>query len=221
MSPLLAAVAAGAVAGLASSLHCGVMCGPVAVHACRGANRSGPLAYQLGRSLGYAGAGAAVGAAGALLGELGPGPWGGAALSWLLGLGLAMSAHRLWRRREESAPLVQLGTRPSGRAASLRSFGIGTATTFLPCGALAGALLLAAGSGAPWLGAATMLAFATVTGFALVGAGFFARYALRRTTTRRALAVALALGAIVLLIRPLDALRGEPTVCHGAATAER
>lgn len=196
------------------------MCGPVAAYACRGAARPGPFGYQIGRTLGYGAAGAGVGAAGALLGDLGPGPWGGAALSWLLGLGLAMSAHRLWRRRDE-ASLVSLRSKESAQASTLRAFGIGAATTLLPCGALAAALLLAAGSGTPTLGAVTMVTFATVTGFALVGAGLFARHALKHPAARKLLAVGLALGAIVLMLRPLDALRGDPTVCHGAATAER
>jgi hypothetical protein len=162
---------------------------------------------------------------------------GSALLSWSLALGLGLAAFRLWRRPDQ--PLVPL--RAKGDAASestgskaLRALGrhpffVGLGTAILPCGALAAAVLIAASTGAPALGALSMLAFAMVSGVGLVGAAWlFERFSRRpRPATSRILAVALALGALMFVIRPVHALRhGDPAAaCHapsheGSAPAE-
>jgi hypothetical protein len=70
-----------------------------------------------------------------------------------------------------------------------------------------------------------MLAFSIVSGVGLAGAAWlFERFSRRpRPATSRVLAVVLALGAILFVIRPVHALRhdGEPG-CHdaGATAAE-
>ena len=65
-----------------------------------------------------------------------------------------------------------------------------------------------------------MLAFSVVSGVGLVGAAWlFERFSRRpRPATSRVLAVVLALGAIMFVIRPVHALRheGEPG-CHEPA----
>ncbi|MBX3247243.1 MAG: sulfite exporter TauE/SafE family protein [Myxococcales bacterium] len=218
---ITSAIVAGGVAGLASLPHCAAMCGPVAAFAGRDGRTTG--LYLSGRFASYATTGALAGGFGGLAVGWLEAPLAQALLSWVLGLGLALTAWRLWRPTRGG--LVQLRTKPSapaGGRASLRATGLGLLTGVLPCGALAAALLLAAGSGDAASGALTMLAFALASAPALFGAGTLAAW-LRRSglTTRRVLAVALALGAVVLMLRPIDALRGEPTQCHGAQQGSR
>jgi hypothetical protein len=70
------------------------------------------------------------------------------------------------------------------------------------------------------LGSASMLAFAVVSGVGLAAATFlFERLAHRpRPVTSRVLAVALALGSILFVIRPVHALRtGDTASCHAPA----
>jgi len=97
---------------------------------------------------------------------------------------------------------------------------VGVGTALLPCGALAAAALIAASSGSAMLGSASMLAFAIVSGVGLAGATFlFERLAHRpRPVTSRVLAVALAFGSILFVIRPVHALRtGDTASCHAPA----
>jgi sulfite exporter TauE/SafE len=221
------AVIAGAAAGLASVPHCTAMCGPLAAYACSGRpGASGQGRYQLGRFISYSILGAIAGAVGGATATSLPGAWGGALLSWSLALGLGLAAFRLWRRPE--SPLVTLRAKNEAAAESrgtrvLQALGrhpffVGLGTALLPCGALAAAVLIAASTGGVLAGSATMLAFAVVSGVGLVGAAWvFERFTRRpRPTTSRALAVVLALGAILFVIRPVHALRhGEAH--HGPA----
>jgi len=215
------ALIAGAAAGVASIPHCTAMCGPLAAYACSGSpGSSGQARYQLGRFISYSLLGAVVGAIGGATAVSLPGAWGSALLSWSLALGLGLAAYRLWRRPKES--LVTLRTKPTapteakGRgfvaALSRHPFFIGLATALLPCGALATAALIAASTGTALLGALSMLAFSVVSGVGLVGASWlFDRFARRpKPSTARGLAVVLALGAIIFVIRPVHAFQ------HGA-----
>ncbi|MCA9614280.1 MAG: sulfite exporter TauE/SafE family protein [Myxococcales bacterium] len=211
---ILGAVVAGAAAGLASLPHCAGMCGPLAAFAGRDRRSSG--LYLAGRFVSYVSLGALAGAFGSTVVGWMERPIAQAMLSWTLGLGLALTAWRLWRGgASRPAKLVTLRTKDEARRAAWRAPLLGAMTGFLPCGALAAALLLAAGSGDALSGGATLFAFATASAPALLGAGVAASY-LRRAgeTPRKLLSVALALGAILLLLRPVDALRGEPTECH-------
>jgi len=210
---VLGALSAAALAGLASIPHCAGMCGPLAAFACRS---GGVPRYQLGRLVGYSAAGALAGGLGATAASMLAAPIAQALLSWTLAAGLAWAAYRLWRSAPSKQPqLVQLQTKKRRVEPAF----VGFATTFLPCGALAAALLIAAGSGSIVGGALSMLAFAGTSMFGLLGASLLA--AKLRTLglgPRRMLAVALALGAIVLVLRPIDALRGEPAQCHTVAS---
>ena len=223
------AVIAGAAAGLASVPHCTAMCGPLAAYACSGRpGASGQARYQVGRFISYSTLGIIAGAIGEVTSVSLPGAWGRALLSWSLALGLALAAFRLWRRPDQ--PLVPLRTKrenPSGSRASRaigalgrHPFFVGLGTALLPCGALAAAVLIAASTGSPLLGSLSMLAFAVVSGVGLVGATWaFERFARRpRPATARVLAVVLALGSIMFVIRPVHALRtGDTTSCHAPA----
>ena len=220
------AVIAGAAAGLASVPHCTAMCGPLAAYACSGRpGASGQGRYQLGRFISYSVLGAAAGAVGGAAAIGLPGAWGSALLSWSLALGLGLAAFRLWRRPEQ--PLVSLRTKeetqPESRGSrALQALGrhpffVGLGTALLPCGALAAAVLIAASTGTAWLGSLSMLAFAVVSGVGLVGAAWlFERFSRRpRPATARVLAIVLALGSIMFVIRPVHALRhGEAAQCH-------
>lgn len=220
------ALIAGAAAGLASIPHCTAMCGPLAAYACSGRpGVSGQGRYQLGRFISYSVLGGVAGAVGGATAMSLPGAWGGALLSWSLALGLGLAAFRLWRR--PSQPLVTLRAKPDDTTESKASrvlhalgrhpFFVGVATALLPCGALAAAVLIAASTGAPLLGALSMLAFAVISGVGLVGATWlFERFSRRpRPVTSRVLAVALALGSILFVIRPVHALRHDDgTGCH-------
>lgn len=223
------AIVAGAAAGLASVPHCTAMCGPLAAYACSGApGASGQTRYQLGRFISYSTLGGLAGAVGGATAVNLPGAWGGALLSWSLAIGLGLAAFRLWKKPEQ--PLVSLRTKERPVADSTGSgalqalgrhpFFVGVGTALLPCGALAAAVLIAASTGDALLGSLSMLAFSVVSGVGLVGAAWlFERFSRRpRPTTSRLLAVVLALGAILFVIRPVHALRheGDPG-CHAPA----
>lgn len=184
--------------GMASSLHCIGMCGPLAAGACstpsaraavEGSERpsasaapperaSGARAaeYLGGRLVGYAAAGAL---AGALAQPLAVGAAGGyvrLAAGVVVGLALARTAIR-WLRPLEHSRLVTLGRRRGTTdrvlAAALRfiprrGWGLGVVTAFFPCGALLGGLLAAAASGSPATGAAMMAVFALASSPALL-----------------------------------------------------
>jgi hypothetical protein len=189
---------------------------------------SGQGRYQLGRFLSYSVLGAIAGTIGGATAVGLPQAWGGALLSWSLALGLGLAALRLWRRPNQ--PLVTLRTKDGGKKPSLVSralgglgrhpFFVGLGTALLPCGALAAAVLIAASSGSALLGSVSMLAFAAVSGVGLMGTTFlFERFARRpRPVTSRVLAVTLALGSILFVIRPVHALRtGDTAACHAPA----
>jgi sulfite exporter TauE/SafE len=222
------AVIAGAAAGLASVPHCAAMCGPLAAYACSGrpgAGASGQARYQVGRFLSYSVLGGIAGTVGGATAMNLPSAWGSAFLSWSLALGLGLAALRLWRR--PSQPLVTLRTKKDAAPESVASralgalgrhaFLVGLGTALLPCGALAAAVLIAASTGSTAFGALSMLSFAVVSSIGLIGATLaFERLARRPgPTTSRLLAVVLALGSILFVIRPVHALRhGDTASCH-------
>jgi sulfite exporter TauE/SafE len=172
-----AVLTAALAAGLLGSLHCTVMCGPVAVAGCRRDGRTSARAiagYLGGRFASYAAFGAAFG----LLGEhalcvLPLGTVQAIALSLLA----AFALHRGVRLLVPARPRPVAIRRPtafarlSARVAAVwprRGLALGLATGFLPCGMLLPAWALAAGSGSAPAGALTMIAFAAATAPALV-----------------------------------------------------
>jgi len=217
------AIATAAAAGLASTAHCAVMCGPLAAFAGRDAR--GAAQYHGARLAGYATVGAIAGATGGLVSDAAPGRWTAAALSWSLALALGLAAWSLWTSGREPRPrLVKLGARR--RPWTERLFArlpkhpgvVGALTALLPCGALYTGLLIATGSGGALGGALSMTVFAATSALGL-GAFSIAAVHLRRRRPAwlgRAFAVALALGAVVLVVRPIDALRAPDASpsCH-------
>jgi len=215
------ALIAGAAAGLASVPHCTAMCGPLAAYACSGSRGAGAHArYQIGRFISYTAVGALVGTLGGAAAVSLPGEWGRALLSWSLAVGLGLAALRLWRR-PAPAPSALVALRKKDERANTTGgwvealgrhpFLVGLGTAFLPCGALAAAVLIAASTGTALLGALSMLAFSVVSGVGLIAASWlFDRLARRPgSASQRTLAVVLGLGAIIFVLRPVHALQHD------------
>lgn len=219
----LAGAAAALVAGATGSLHCALMCGPLA---CAGlpadpkARRRAMWAWQLGRVLAYACVGLALGwsgrqVAGQLAVSVQP------ALPWVMALGLVAVAFELGKH---IAPLpgvahlaraaVRLGSHvsPVGRSALM-----GAATPFLPCGLLYGIFLAAIAAGTGVGGALVMGGFALGGVPALMGAqaGVGARWGARWPRVAVALRRGVPLvAALTLIWRALNATSGAPPACH-------
>ncbi|MEM1414801.1 MAG: sulfite exporter TauE/SafE family protein [Myxococcota bacterium] len=220
---LLASAMAGAGAGLISAPHCALMCGGYAGFALRGAGAGGTLRYALGRALAYALLGALAGragafAAGALFGTT------GMLLSVGLALAMLLTAWSLRPRAQKPETLVPLRCcRPPRRserfvaALPREPLLYGVLNGLLPCGALAGALILAATTAAPLAGAVAMMSFAVASLPGLLAAAWLLRRTTRRQRNARpALAVGLVFGALVLLARPVAVLVGEDPACCDA-----
>ena len=212
---MLGVVLAGGMAGLASAPHCAGMCGPIAAATCTDANKG--ARYGLGRFVSYAFTGSVAGGTGQALLSLLELPIARGVASLLLGVGLALSAWRLYQPGSlpRAPTLVALGRKVD---LSSRPASIGLLTGFLPCGALIAGLTLSAASGSMFVGGLTMLAFALGSSLGLIGAGWLASR-LRREGARKALALVLALGAIVCVLRGVDAFRADPASCHVEAAA--
>jgi sulfite exporter TauE/SafE len=196
-----------------ASVHCRVMCGPVAmmVHARGGSAAS--LRYLAGRVLSYALLGFVAGSASHALTALPGALWVEAALSWALALALLVNAVRLTRGRR-SQGLVQLGVAPRRQSLHARLLArladdpwlLGLGTALLPCGALFAAIMAAAALGDAWLGALALATFAALTGLSLAGVGQLARL-VSRPRARWLVPAALLLGAAIMIWRPIPALR--------------
>jgi sulfite exporter TauE/SafE len=162
-------VAAGAssalAAGLTGSLHCGLMCGPLACAAVSSGARPAPslvAAWHAGRTAAYALVGLLLGLAGqgvsrALAFSVQPYlPWVMAAGLVITGLDLARHVRPLPGVGRVSGWLATVGRSlpPVGRSAAL-----GAATPFLPCGLLYGIFLAALATNSALGGALVLGAF--------------------------------------------------------------
>jgi sulfite exporter TauE/SafE len=177
-SPTAVAGAAGAlVVGLTGSVHCLLMCGPLACAALPGVagpeRRRAVVAYQAGRLLSYA-------LVGGLLGALGGGVMGVLAVSarpylpWVMAAALVASALELGKRLPPLPGLARLsvgvGRRVARFAPAARSGAMGAVTPLLPCGLLYGLYAGALATGSFLEGALLMGAFALGGLPALLGA---------------------------------------------------
>ncbi|MEO5694537.1 MAG: sulfite exporter TauE/SafE family protein [Usitatibacter sp.] len=201
-------------AGILGGVHCIGMCGGIVgslAAASRGSAVARHLAFNAGRITSYGVAGAAMGAAGALLAMAGPLHVAQVALfvvanGLMLGLGLYIAGWgravvkleglgaTLWRRIE-----------PARRAmypvdSTAKALGAGAAWGWVPCGLVYGMLPLAAASGGPVQGALVMVAFGLGTLPHLLLAGFAAQRVLalrKRPWVRRAAGLLIVALAIV------------------------
>lgn len=193
MSPVDAGVAFAL--GLASSLHCVQMCGPIVVSYSVALESltakiskpvatsalSNHLAYNTGRILTYSALGAIVGFAGHAMGLLGQVAGvshaltivAGAAMilvgAFLLGVVPVRVQHFL---RVPPGFLKRAGRLISAPGSRKRFF-LGISLGFLPCGLIYAALLKAMATGSALDGALTMLSFGAGTAVALLAVGLF------------------------------------------------
>lgn len=212
------------VAGAMGSLHCAVMCGPLAcagVSSEKASHKRSLLAWQAGRVGSYAAIGLALGAAGHLVAHqlsVSVQPY----LPWVMAAGLLATAFEVGKHLAPlpgfssiARALVRWGARvsPVTRAAAM-----GAATPFLPCGLLYGVFLAAIGAGTG-LGGAMVMGFFALGGApalasAQLGSRWGARWPRGTVVLRRAAAV---LAAVTLIWRALHAPEGAPPSCHSTS----
>ena len=198
--------------GLASSLHCSQMCGPLVIAAgAAGGGASGHFAYNAGRILTYS-------LLGMVAGEVGGGVTMMAALPGLerwvaLVSGLLLVIAGVWMlgllpRRQ----LIQIEQSPATRRllrwtaplllkpGVFNRFKLGVLLGLLPCGIVWAALVKAAGTGNAGDGGATMLGFGAGTAGALLSIGLFAAGIQRRFGRHGTRVAALAMIAAGLFV---------------------
>jgi sulfite exporter TauE/SafE len=214
---LVAAGASSAVAaGLTGSLHCGLMCGPLAW---AGVGTAGPKAslvatWHLGRTAAYA-------VVGLLLGLAGQGVARGLTFSvqpylpWVMAAGLVVTGLDLARhvRPLPGVGRIARALAQAGRAAPPwgRALALGAATPFLPCGLLYGMFLAALATNSALGGAAVLGAFSLGAVPVLVavqlGARGFDRWPTAALVLRRAVPL---VAAAVLIARAVLASDAGP-----------
>lgn len=225
-------LSAAALLGAASSAHCIAMCGPLVVAGCarsRGGRRSA-FGYFAGRFLSYAFVGAAAGGIGApLVVAASTSREVRIVIGFLLGLSIAVAALR-WMRNPEVKELIRLRRKPSSSGKALlamarfiptRGIGLGMATGFFPCGALAAGLVVAAASGSALGGSLSMFAFAAASAPALLIVALFgdkaARWLAERSWIERARPV---IGTLLLGLAFWLAIGPWLSAEHPTGTAE-
>ena len=212
--------------GLASSLHCVQMCGPIVLSYTLGTGQPGKtnaagtaryfalghLAYNAGRIITYTALGALAGLAGGALGMLGRLAGVGSVLA-IAGGGLMIVAGLFLLGIIPSAAFagIQLFQLTSGflrgvgglltTPAAGKRFLLGLALGFLPCGLIYAALSRALATGSPLWGAAAMMAFGLGTAGALMALGLFSsaiRWRLNRWGNRLAAASVILMGIVLI-----------------------
>lgn len=208
------------VAGLTGSMHCALMCGPLACATLpQGPARwRGAVAWQLGRLVAYTLVGLLMGMLGLSVGaalSVNVQPW----LPWVMAAGLVATALDLGKHvrplpfvSKLSGVLMRAGAKlgPSGR-----SLLMGAATPFLPCGLIYGLFIAAMGTGSAWGGAAIMGAFALGAVPALAAVQWGTRLAGRWPTAALTLRRVVPLTAAFLLIWRAVEVANQAAQCHG------
>lgn len=221
----------GAVTGLASSVHCAAMCGPLAASSCsRGSPRVSLARYQLGRMVGYGAAGALAGGMGHVAQVSSFAPWLAYIVPAMTVVALLMLARRVLGMGK---PLIKIRSHAEPRRSALFAWlarvaprdpsVIGLLTALLPCAALGAALLLAAATGTRSGGALLMMGFAATSALGVLGGGLMLSRAtqLGRHVAPRALAALLVCAALYIGLRPVltqlhagDAAAPAAFKCH-------
>jgi sulfite exporter TauE/SafE len=213
--------------GLAASLHCVQMCGPIVISYSVSLKRDimlAHLSYNAGRVITYAALGALAGAAGSGIGMLGKMAGLASAARLIAGGAMVVTGVLMLRVlprkvlvQVERRGVMSLFSRSIGRllvsSRALGKFGLGLMLGFLPCGLIYGALLKAVETARPLAGALTMAAFGMGTAVALLAMGMASSFAgLRMGAWGNRLA-----GASILLAGAILVWRGFAAgpVCHG------
>lgn len=216
MTGVTTIAAAGLLLGLAASLHCVAMCGPLMSVVLGGRRGRAPIIYHGARVSSYAVLGLAAGAAGYVAILAGA----GRVLSVMVGLTLIWSAavRAGWLPARVDASVgwsdgvtaliarAARALRASGRDASVPGVAAaGVLNGLLPCGPVYAALAASAALGDVRLSGAFMLAFGAGTLPALVFAGAIASRIARTTGARwrRAVPAALVIVGVLLTARGL------------------
>lgn len=205
-------------AGVSGSLHCALMCGPLA---CAVGQRStaAAVSWHAGRWAAYSLLGLVLGATGsvavqAFAKQAEP------VLPWLMALGLVATALELPKRLPAvwgfKAIAGWLHRQSAKLAPGVRAGAIGASTPFLPCGLVYGISLAALASGSAVNGALVMSAFA-LGGIPALAAAQFQLAWLQRfrggTWLRRALPL---VAAAILVVRAITAhTAAETGAVHG------
>jgi sulfite exporter TauE/SafE len=173
--------------GLASSLHCAQMCGPIVLSYSLTSGRSlrAHALYNLGRITTYTLLGAVAGALGSVFRLAGRIVGVEQSVALAAGVVMIIAGIITWGLLSNQT-LVQIGEKFSvasifarriGRLISsqnpLSKFALGFTMGFLPCGLVYAALLRAVAAEGALDGAAAMIAFGSGTFFALFGLGAF------------------------------------------------
>jgi sulfite exporter TauE/SafE len=205
------------IAGLAGSLHCIGMCGPLAAIGCRSSlfksSLSGPLFFVLGKLLSYSVLGLLAGLLGSVI--VGSGLLGRATAIVSLAGGAMMLAVILWSRVRRStsvsSPLVAL-TKFAMRAGKSAPLLLGISAALLPCGLLYAMVARSAASGESISGMMLMQAFGLGTTPALLGLGAMMRWIPQRWSRFGNLAgeIVLALSGAILIWRGVAGLMAAP-----------
>lgn len=167
---------AAVVVGVVSSLHCFLMCGPLACAAMGGprdrrGRRKAIAAYQLGRVGSYTVVGLLLGAVGGGVSHLlsfsiQP------VLPWVMAATLVAAAFDVGKRLPALPGLRRVSgwvaRKSAGFSPTARSGAIGALTPLIPCGLLYGIFAAAVAAGTPLGGAAVMFGFAFGSGPALL-----------------------------------------------------
>lgn len=219
MEAALSLIGAGSafVAGTTGSLHCALMCGPLASAGASGTDGAQKLrslfGWQAGRVTAYAAVGFGLGLTGQTVSaavSMQVQPY----LPFLMALGLVVSALDLARHVRPLPGVAHVARALARWGAALppggRAFLLGAATPFLPCGLLYGVFIAAAAAGSGLGGAALLGAFALGGAPALAGVQWGARVGGRFEVLRRAVPLA---AAIILIWRGVLALQQGPD-CH-------
>jgi hypothetical protein len=203
--------------GLAGSLHCAGMCGPIALAlprppSSRAAFLAGRLLYNLGRIATYAALGAVAGLAGRTLALAGFQQ----ALSILAGVALLAAAGfgRMLDAKSSRVTLAVTGAAwfrrawraAIGQATPARLFGTGVLNGLLPCGLVYAAFAAAAAAGSMARSIGFMALFGAGTlpmMFALACAGGMIQGALRRRL-QFVIPVTLAVLGVLFILRGLN-----------------
>jgi sulfite exporter TauE/SafE len=213
--------------GLAASLHCVQMCGPIVISYSVSLKRDMMLAhlsYNAGRVMTYSALGALAGAAGSGIGMLGKMAGLASAARLLAGVAMVITGILMLRVlprkvlvQVERRGAMALFSKSIGRllvsSRALGKFGLGLMLGFLPCGLIYGALLKAVETARPLAGAFTMAAFGMGTAVALLAMGMASSFAgLRMGAWGNRLA-----GASILTAGAILVWRGFAAgpVCHG------
>ena len=217
-SPLVLALGAAVLAGFGGSVHCAVMCGPLAAAVGRGGGAASFVGWHLGRLGSYVGLGVV---AGAVLDGVDSGASGvlRPVLPWVMALGLVMAALDLGRRLAALPGLRRMifvvDRKSAGFSPAARATVMGAMTPLLPCGVLWGMLVAAAAAGSGLGGGLVMGAFVLGSTPALLGTQLSLRGGVRFAPWLRT-SVLLA-AALVVMVRAVwlhQQASAGPPICH-------